>query len=203
MAGGSRPWGQVASLVAALVALIALSPLSARWLVREAPLERPDAILSLGSHERERFAQTSASAARWPDARVLLTVPTEISKYNCDACSHRIGWLESLGVSPSRVTLLSPPARNTHDEIVTTSRWMRDQRLERVLIVTSPHHTRRVRVLARGLMQGLDVGVVACPVRGGLGGVWWTRRYDRFYVVYEFGALLDNWWRYGTMPFAV
>lgn len=183
-----------------VVALLVASPWPARWLIRERPLERPDAILSLTSHERERFAETAAQAKRWPQAVVLLAMPDVVGKYNCDACSHRVGWLETLGVPRARIRMLTPRVRNTDDELVTAAKWMRERRLTRLLIVTSPYHTRRVQVLARADLSGVQVGVVACPVAGGLRKLWWTRHYDRSYVIYEFAALAAAWWRLNGYP---
>lgn len=189
--------------VSLAASLLVLSPIPARWLISEAPIDGPDAIVSLGSHERERYAETARQAARWPRAQVLITVPTVVNKYNCDACDHRVGWLEELGVSRERITVLTPTVRNTRDELVTTARWLRARHASRLLIVTSPYHTRRVRVLAGALLDGLEAGVVACPVHGGLPTFWWTRHYDRFYVTYESAALLNTWWREGRSPWAV
>jgi uncharacterized SAM-binding protein YcdF (DUF218 family) len=187
-------------VVGVLGALFVASALPARWLIRESPLDRPDAILSLGSHERERFPETAAQAKRWPVAVVLLTRPKVVGRYNCDACPYRVGWLGTLGIPPDRVRMLSPPVVNTNDELIAAAGWMRQHRLARLLIVTSPYHTRRVQVLARADLQGLQVGVVACRVAGGLPALWWTRHYDRFYVGYELAALVAAWWRYGQAP---
>jgi len=207
MSGPRQPrWRSIArrhrfSLIAvALLALVLASPLPARWLIRELPLAAPEAILSLGSHERERFAETALQARQWPNAVVLLTTPTVVGQYNCDACPHRIVWLATLGVPARRVRMLSPRTVNTNDELVAAAKWMRARGLTRLLIVTSPYHTRRVQVLAGGDLRGLHVGVIACPVAGGLPTLWWTRHYDRFYVRYELAALIAAWWRYGVPP---
>ena len=188
------------TLMAALIGLLVASPVLPRWLIRESPLARPDAILSLGSHERERFSETAAQARQWPAAVVLLTTPRVVGRYNCDACPHRVGWLATLGIPAGRVRLLSAPVVNTNDELIAAAAWMRQHRVARLQIVTSPYHTRRVQVLARAALQGLQVGVVACRVAGGLPALWWTRHYDRFYVRYELAALLAGWWRYGLAP---
>jgi uncharacterized SAM-binding protein YcdF (DUF218 family) len=200
-----RPGGVLARyrahvLVVALLALLLGSPLPARWLIRESPLARPDAILSLGSHEYERFPETASQFRRWPAAVVLLSSPRVVGPYNCDACAHRVGWLATLGIPTERVRMLSPRVVNTHDELVAAARWLRQRKLTRLLIVTSPYHTRRVRILARADLQGVEVGVVACRLQGGLPGLWWARHYDRFYVRYELAALVAAWWRYGLPP---
>ncbi|AMY10057.1 hypothetical protein LuPra_03285 [Luteitalea pratensis] len=183
-----------------LVALVAGSPAPSWWLIREAPLDYPDAILSLTSHERERFQETASQARQWPAATVLLAIPRVIGKYNCDACPYRIGWLESLGVPRSRIVVLTPPTENTREEIRVAAKWLEDRRLTRLLLVTSPHHTRRVRVLAAAYAGRLRLGTVACPVAGGVPTLWWTRHYDRFYVTYELAALAAGWWRHGEPP---
>ena len=181
--------------MAVLVALLALSPLPGAWLISEVPIDRPDAILSLASHERERFPTVAAEARRWPHARVLLTIPERVSRYNCDACPHRTEWLEALGVSRDRVVVLAPGTPNTRGELRLAAAWLRHRRLSRLLVVTSPYHTRRVRVLSRTNADGLDVGVTASTALGGIPTPWWTRRYGRWYVTYEYAALFAATWR--------
>ena len=194
--------GSTATILGAAVALLVLvaSPAPAWWLIRETPLDRPDAILSLTSHERERFQETAAQARRWPGATVLLAVPRVVGRYNCDACPYRVGWLGTLGVPKTRIVMLAPPTENTRDEIRVANRWLQERRLTRLLLVTSPHHTRRVQVLARAYADQLQIGVVGCPVAGGIRDLWWTRHYDRFYVTYELAALAAGWWRHGERP---
>lgn len=196
---GARAWVLTAVV---LLALLVLSPLPGWWLISEAPLERPDAILSLASHERERFPAVAVQAKRWPAAKVLLTVPSEINRFNCDACPHRTDWLQALGVPGDRIVVLEPRSVNTHGELQLAAAWLRQQRLTRLLVVTSPYHTRRARVLARSAAPSVHVGVVASPALGGVPRPWWTRRYGRWYVTYEHAALLVAWWRYGTPPLA-
>lgn len=189
----------IAAMLVSL-ALLILSPLPGAWLISEAPIDRPDAILSLASHERERFPEVAAQATRWPSAHVLLTVPVEINRYNCDACPYRTGWLESLGVSRDRIVVLSPGTLNTGGELQLAGAWLRQQRLTRLLVVTSPYHTRRVRLLSRSHARGIEVGVKASPASGGVPSPWWTRRYGRWYVSYEYAALLAARFRSWRTP---
>lgn len=163
--------------------------------MREVSLGHPEAILSLASHERERFAEVAAQAKRWPAAHVLLTTPAAINQYNCDACSHRREWLEALGVDAARIVLLEPPTVNTRAELAAAAAWMRQRGLTRLLIVTSPYHTRRVNILVGRAMRGIETGLAASPALGGLPKPWWTRRYGRWYVTYEYAALLATFWR--------
>jgi uncharacterized SAM-binding protein YcdF (DUF218 family) len=176
--------------VVVLLGLVALSPLPGAWLIRDVPIDRPDAILSLASHERERFPTVAAQAKHWPAAKVLLTVPNEVNRYNCDACSHRTEWLEALGVRGDRIVVLSPGTLNTRGEVQLAAAWLRDHGLARLLVVTSPYHTRRVRLLSRTNARGIEVGVTASTALGGVPTPWWARRYGRWYVTYEYAALL-------------
>lgn len=170
------------------------------WLIQEAPLESPDAILSLGSHEHERFPETAAQARRWPSAQVLITEPREVSPYNCDACGERVEWLISLGIERSRISVLAPAVENTRDELGRAAEWMRSRGARRLLVVTSPYHTRRVLALAASQDHGILTGVVASPSPETLPRPWWRHKYGRWYVTYEVAALAAAWWRDGTRP---
>lgn len=163
-------------------------------------MDRPDAILVLGSHESERLPHAARLARQWPDATVLLTQPVTPTEHNCQDCAHRGRTLARAGVAPGRVHLLMPRVRTTFDEVQAAGHWVASHRRQRLLVVTSPYHTRRVLVLAAALLSEANVGVSACPVPGGLGWPWWSRRYDRRYVIYEVAALVDNSWRHGISP---
>lgn len=179
-----------------LVISIPLGP----WLVRERPLDAPDAILVLGSHEFERIPHAVTLARQWPRAVILLTEPVTVTPFNCHDCANRVQTLQRAGIAPARVQLLQPRVRNTFDELSAASVWLGQHRRNRLVVVTSPYHTRRVRGLADAVLPAAHVGVSACPVAGGLGWPWWSRRYDRRYVIYELAALLNNAWRHGIPP---
>ena len=183
-------------LVTTLLGSIPLGP----WLVRERPIDAPDAILVLGSHEFERLPHAVTLARRWPRALVLLTQPVTVTPYNCQDCANRVRTLTRAGIAGPRVHVLERRVRNTFDELTVTAAWLRGHGLNRLLIVTSPYHTRRTRAVADMVLSREAVGVVGCPVAGGLAWPWWSRRYDRRYVLYELAALLNNSWRHGIPP---
>lgn len=198
MASSGRRWrwsprGALLALVGLLVGSTPLGP----WLIREQPLERPDAILVLGSHESERLPHAARLARQWPGAALLLTFPVAVTPLNCQDCLNRAATLARAGVEPGRVHVLTPRVRNTFDELTVAADWLRASKTTRLLVVTSPYHTRRVGGLAAAVLPGVAVGVAACPVPDGLAWPWWSRRYDRRYVVYELAALVNNSWRHG------
>ena len=172
-------------------------------LVVRAALEQPDAILSLASHEWERLPLTAVLAQRHPGAVVLLTVPPTVTRSNCHDCSNRVERLRRLGVDPSRVHIVRVTGPGTHGEAVAVLQFARVARIRRLLIATSPYHTRRSLALFRRVFSGsaIDVGIepatASSPAQPGR---WLMAGYDRAYVVYEWAAIGYYFWRYGVGP---
>ncbi len=182
--------------LAALLASLPWGP----WLVVSAEMDRPAALLLLASHEHERLPHAARLARRWPGSMVLLTQPVTPTPYNCQDCGNRARTLAAAGVAPPRIVVLPEQVRNTYDELVAAGHWGAREQRRRVLVVTSPYHARRVLLLAPAAAPGLEVGVDPAPVDAGLAWPWWSRRYDRRYVIYEWGALVANSWRHGLGP---
>ena len=187
-------------LAAAVVVLLVASVPIGPWLIRERPIDDPDAILVLGSHEHERLPEAARLARQWPRAIVLLSEPVIATPFNCQDCANRVRTLEHAGVARDRVRVLSPRVRNSFDEFRAAATWMHEGHARRLLVVTSPYHTRRAGALAAYVLAGRPTGIAACPVPGGLAAPWWSRRYDRRYVLYELAALADNAWRHRIPP---
>jgi uncharacterized SAM-binding protein YcdF (DUF218 family) len=200
LAFGSRWTRRCAILGVATMALLIVSVPLGPWLIREQPLDRPDAILVLGSHEHERLPHAARLARQWPEADVLLTQPVFPTPLNCQDCEQRGSTLERAGVARGRVRILRPRVRTSFDEMRAAAGWVEASGKRRLLVVTSPYHTRRVRALARALLPRHWVGIAACPVADGLARPWWSRRYDRRYVIYEAAAIVSNAWRHGIPP---
>jgi uncharacterized SAM-binding protein YcdF (DUF218 family) len=153
----------------------------------------------LASHEWERLPATATVARRYPDALVLLTFPPEVTAYNCHRCLERIDWLALEGVHPDRVRSLAGAA-NTYDEAVAARRAAMRDGFTRLLVVTSPYHTRRALGTFHRVFSGtgVDVGIVPASPAQGEPERWWRTAYDRYYVRYEWAALLVYWWKYGV-----
>ena len=168
-------------------------------LVQTRPLERPDAILSLASHEWERLPATAKLARANPAALVILTLPQPATVHNCHDCGGRLGRLQHLGISTDRVHIIPLTSPGTYGEALATLAFARRTPIKRLLIVTTPYHTRRSLAAFRSVFSGsnVEIGVEpatdsspARPTR------WWTRPYDRAYVAYEWTALLYYTLRY-------
>jgi uncharacterized SAM-binding protein YcdF (DUF218 family) len=191
---------QAAWLIAAVAVLLVASLPLGPWLVRARTVGAPEAILVLGSHEHERLPHAARLARLWSGAQVWLTEPVEATPFNCQDCSQRTAALGVLGVAAVRVRVIEPRVRNTFDELEAAKAWARAHGERRVLVVTSPYHTRRVIGLLSAADWLADVGVEPCPAAEGIAWPWWSARYDRRYVVYELAAMASNGWRHGIWP---
>jgi uncharacterized SAM-binding protein YcdF (DUF218 family) len=122
---------------------------------------------------------------------VLLTYPAVPTPYNCHRCDERVEWLEQEGIVRERVRVL-PQVTNTYTEALAARRFMAHERLTRLMIVTSSYHTRRALATFSAVVgsQGVQVGVSAATGTRANPARWWLDAYDRWYVAYEWAALL-------------
>ena len=156
------------------------------------PLARPDAIVSLASHEWERLPLVARLAAEHPDAAVLLTVPKTVTPHNCHDCAHRVDRLRHLGVAAERVRQVSITAEGTYGEALAALAFARDAGIRHLLVATSPYHTRRALAVFRtvfdgtGIAVGVEPATASSPARPSW---WWLAPYDRAYVAYEWAAI--------------
>ena len=170
-------------------------------LVVSSPVERPDAIISLASHEWERLPEAARVATANPSALVLLTLPEAVTEFNCHDCSHRGDRLRRLGVGPERVRVLDLMGPGTHGEAQAALEFARSAHLHRLVIVTTPYHTRRALAVFRKVFDGSGVALGVQPATASSSALperWWARSYDRAYVAYEWAAIIYYAVRYGV-----
>lgn len=190
-----------------MIAAVGLA--GAGWLIQQAgaalivshPLAAPDAIVSLASHEWERLPETARLAARHPEAVVLLTDPPVVTEANCHDCPGRVERLQALGVPPSRIRHVPIVTAGTHGEALAVRAFAAEHRLRRLVIVTSPYHTRRSLATFTQVLGATDhvLGVAPAPVSPPVRpGWWWWVPYDRAYVAYEWAAVSYYWWKHGV-----
>ena len=174
-----------------------------RLLVLSHPVAQPDAIVSLASHEWERLPAAAAAAARYPSARVLLTLPTAVSIDNCHDCANRVHRLKVMGVDSRRVEVLPLTIEGTRGEAAACRRFALSNGVTRLLVITSPYHARRsLAVFSKGFAgTNVQVGVEpASTYSQARPGLWWAARYDLWYVAYEWAALAYYGLAYDTWP---
>jgi uncharacterized SAM-binding protein YcdF (DUF218 family) len=172
-------------------------------LVVDVPIANPDAIVALASHEWERLPEVVRQASRYPGARVLLTRPAIVNQYNCHDCDARPALLARMGVASDRVVVLkmTPAQTGTNGEATVVAAYARRMHVGRVLVVTSPYHTRRSLATFRHAFgdAGVQVGVEpATATSPAIPPAWWSRPYDRWYVRHEWAATAYYAVRYGV-----
>jgi uncharacterized SAM-binding protein YcdF (DUF218 family) len=160
-------------------------------LVVERDIGPPDAIIMLASHEWERLPAAAALARRYPEAIVIITIPQVVTTFTCHRCSERVDWLAAEGVSRQRVRVLHG-ASNTHGEALAAFQYSKREDFSRLVVVTSPYHTRRSLATFSTVFEGsgVKVGVAPASPAEAKPDRWWLDRYDRHYVRYEWAALV-------------
>ena len=102
--------------------------------------------------------------------------------------------LEAMGVPTDAIRVIGQSVRNTADEVREISRRLSETGGERVIIVTSPFHTRRVRSLWRRLVGNAPEALLQPATRDPYDGArWWRRSDDIWAVAKELLGLVNAW----------
>lgn len=182
---------QVAGIGAVITALGIGACNAGSLLVVSRPVAMPDGIVSLASHEWERLPAAARLAGANASATVILTLPQPVTPQNCHDCSGRVARLQQLGVPPERVQIVPLSSPGTHGEALATLEFARRAGFRRLLIVTTPYHTRRALAVFRSVFQGTGVQIGVAPATASSPARpdrWWASPYDRWYVTYEWTA---------------
>jgi uncharacterized SAM-binding protein YcdF (DUF218 family) len=187
-------------LAALLVAGVAATRELGRWLVVQDPLERSGAIVVLSGGMPYRAMEGAKIYMEGIAPQVWLTRslgPPELEELHIDYESEETynrKILISEGVPDSAIRVLDPIITNTVDEERAVFAEMRRSGVGRVIIVTSPPHTRRVRTLWRKLApSGLEAIVRASSTDHYDANHWWRNTRDALDVVREVLGLLNAW----------
>jgi uncharacterized SAM-binding protein YcdF (DUF218 family) len=109
--------------------------------------------------------------------------------------------LEYLGVPAGRIRLLDRPVRNTDQEIHLIAEELRRVNSDQVILVTSPYHTRRVKVIWRAVVGAKPSAIVRYAYEEPYDPVhWWRNTQDALYAVRENLALLNAWAGFPLQP---
>ena len=185
------------ALLGATVFLLCLG----RWLVEEDPLEKAQAIVVLSGRMPLRAMEAAKLYRNGYAPKVWLTRPTEpgaaleamgIPYVGEDFYNSRV--LMHQGVPEDAIRVLQPPILNTADELSAVSAALGEERVSRVIIVTSKVHTRRVRILWHRIAAGRGQALVRAAAADHFEpGRWWRTTGDALDVVREFLGILNAW----------
>ena len=99
--------------------------------------------------------------------------------------------------------VVSLVAEGTFGEALAVRDFVVSHGLKRVLVVTSPYHTRRTVAVFRKAFTGVEVQVGVQPASQyseARPDFWWMSPYDRWYVAYEWAAQAYYLFHYGVTP---
>lgn len=98
------------------------------------------------------------------------------------------------GVPEADVRILPDTIINTEQEVNEVASEMRSERMVKVIIVTSPQHTRRVKTLWRKLVGENPQAIVrGAPQDPFDADHWWRDTRDAYSVVREMMGLMNAW----------
>lgn len=186
---------------AGLLGIVWILRVAGHALIVTVPIASPDAIVSLGSHEWERLPIAIRLTLLEPDALVLLTVPPSINDKNCYQCLDRVEQLRRAGVPPERIRVLALAHGSTFGEAEAVAAFVASNHVRRLLIVTSPYHTRRALATFRHVLQGRGVEIGVAPaalLSPARPDRWWVAGYDRWYVTHEWAGLAYYAFKHGV-----
>ena len=186
-------------LILALAAVIVFRGIG-RWLVVQDELEHSDAIVVLSGGMPQRALEAARIYRQGLAPQVWITRPASpseslaamgISFEGEESYSRAI--LVHEGVPETAIRILAPVIVNTADEERATIAEMQATQASRVIMVTSPPHTRRVRTLWRKLAP-VGLTMIVRPAADGFDADhWWRTTKDALAVVRETLGLLNAW----------
>lgn len=194
------------ALVAAVlvVGAVALLPGAGGFLVVRDPLPASaDAIVVLAGSLRDRSLEAARLYQQGLAARVVVTRETlppgavaareaGVEIPESDALTRTA--LTGLGVPPRAIVTLRRRTHSTASEARTVARWACARGVRSLVVVTSPTHTRRARlVFGRALGPGVALTVRPAPAASFSGRRWLAVRRDAKLVLSEWQKLVHHW----------
>lgn len=172
-----------------------------RWLVHEDALSPADAIFVLSGGMPWRAEEAARVFRRGYAPEVWVGRPASPAKELEELGIHFVGEEEydreiliHQGVPEAAVHILPDSIVNTEQEVEEVAREMRRTGKARVIIVTSPQHTRRVRSLWNSLVRENPILVVRSANEDPFDAdYWWRNTRDVFSVVREILGLMNVW----------
>jgi uncharacterized SAM-binding protein YcdF (DUF218 family) len=172
-----------------------------RWLIREDPVAHADVIAVLSGGVPARAEQAGTIFRQGNAPQVWVTHPENPSERLAAMGIRYLGeddYSQAIliheGAPQSSVHILPDAILNTEEEIMEIVERMRADKKNTVIIVTSPEHTRRVRVLWNKL-AGSDLRAIVRSAQQDPfdAAHWWRTTADALAVTREILGLLNAW----------
>ena len=184
-------------LAVAVVLCVVGVPAAARWLgpwlVVNEPLARGDVIFVTDGQTPQRELEGAALFLEGWAPRVAVTLPRDLMSAETRALAGEpppqetaVRVLRHRGVPEAAIVRLDRSVENTEQELQADFDYARAHGFGRVIIVSSPYHTRRIRVIWRSRFEGEVPAVVRAtryePVDPSR---WWRSRRPLETTVHE------------------
>lgn len=186
-----------------LLAALAAAPLFLSWMGRflivQDPVASGDAIIVLAGNRIERVFEAGTLYRERRAPRIFLSRPAGSED---TALARSLGVrmpsyndlqrmvLEQMGVPGTAIENMGGPIFNTRDEARVLTRIAIERNYRRVIVTTSPYHSRRARIYFRRAARGrFEVDVRPSRYDRVDPSEWWRRPYDRVDVVLEWMKL--------------
>jgi uncharacterized SAM-binding protein YcdF (DUF218 family) len=186
----------VAAALLCILALVCFLPFAGRFLVREDPLAASDAIFVLAGGTVDRWLE-GVELYRERHAPLIVLSPGRLDQAEMDVRAKGIRWpsdaelardaILQLGVPSDVVQIMPGNLDNTAQEAEAFHRFVNQTGWRRVIVVTSPYHTRRTRFAFRREFAGSPVELVIRASRFDESDPprWWRHRGDIRFVTSE------------------
>ncbi len=184
--------GGLALLVLAVPAVARAGTASLRWLDVCEPPRESDLMVVLAGGARERLQTARDLYAAGAAPAIMVTSPEGFP----DA---PMKWLASNGVPPPVLVAPLRPSSSTLDDALSIGQIIRRKGITSVLVVTSPYHCRRTRLILNRILSGLSsrVTVTASTTLYMDPDRWWESRAGWATIPAEYLKLI---WAWMTVP---
>jgi uncharacterized SAM-binding protein YcdF (DUF218 family) len=183
----------LAAAALVILAVAAVQPalrLIGRALVVEDPLAASDAVVIVAGGIPAREAAGAALYSRGLASLVVLHELTTLGVRRFDYQGESRLVLEKHGVPAEAIVALSVPVKTTEAELKLVAETARARGWRRVILVTSPQHSRRVKLVWTREAPGGIEGLVALSKEDDFPGEgWWWRRRHAETVLHEYLGL--------------
>lgn len=187
----------VVLLVGAAAAIATALPALGTWLVVADPLVPSDAIFVLEGRTPSREVEAASlyhrrlapvvglSRARDPldVARTLARLPP------IQDSASRV--LRTVGVPERAILRLDAEVQNTKEELAAIAEVARARGFRRIILVTSPSHTRRVRIIWDAQATGVQALVYPSSYEKFDARRWWRSRHGVESMIHELGGIAN------------
>jgi uncharacterized SAM-binding protein YcdF (DUF218 family) len=186
----------VVAVIGAAVVIAGLPALGA-WLIVADPLVASDAIFVLAGNTQAREVEAAALYHRRvaplvaiSHARVRGTIARRLAgQPSGQDVAHTA--LRHLGVPERAILRLEPEVDNTEEELAVIADAARARGFRRIVLLSSPSHTRRIRMIWDARPRPVTALVHPTSFETWDAGRWWRSRHGVETMVHELGGMVN------------